>query len=368
MTEAGLYIHIPFCKKRCKYCDFFSCTDGYMLDRYVDEICNEIELCGTRFPAEITTMYFGGGTPSLLDPSHIDKIFAAVNRAFPFNSKETTIEVNPSSDDYLEEYKKLGVSRVSIGVQSLDDVLLKKIGRLHTAKRALETLEKARNIFDNVSVDFMLGLDKSQKITEEVEIVAPFVDHISGYMLSVPKNSPIKKMIKDKKFFPTGDDETVDQYDELTRVCRELGYYRYETSNYAKLGKEGIHNSNYWEMKPYIGVGASAHSYYNGVRYYNKADLNEYLSGMHSGNGYEKTERKRSVDMEILETIMLSLRTAKGLDILEFNRKFDKDFLKDYKKKIDQVDKYVSVKNDRLYILPEYFSVQNSIILAILAE
>ncbi len=368
MTEAGLYIHIPFCKKRCNYCDFFSCTDRDLLNDFVDELCNEITLCGSRFPALITTVYFGGGTPSLLSPEQVEKIFNTICNVYPMQVEESTIEVNPSSDSYLSDYKKIGINRVSIGVQTLNDDLLKSIGRLHTAKKALSTLDKARNIFDNVSADLILGLNKSQDIVDDVTKIQPFVTHLSGYMLSVPQRSVIKKMIKDKLFFPTSDDETADQYDVLTDTCRQFGLYRYETSNYSRLGKEGIHNSNYWEMKPYIGVGPSAHSYYNGRRYYNKNDLKEYLLGHHSGNGLEKVERKHSTEMEIMETIMLSLRTVKGLNISEFDKKFSVDFMRDYADKLDSVKKYVKIKNGRLSILPQYFSVQNSIIISLLSD
>ncbi len=368
MNGAGLYIHIPFCKNRCNYCDFFSSTDQESIDRYVDEAVKEITLVSKRFPAKIETIYFGGGTPSLLSLSHFDKIFSAIHSSFSVESKETTIEVNPNSSGDLAEYKKFGIDRVSIGIQTLDPVLLRKIGRLHTPEEGIDALLRAREVYDNVSADLIIGLDGKQDVERDVYSIAPYCTHVSGYMLSVPKKSKIENMIKSEEFFPANDDQTVDQYDILTNTCRELGFYRYETSNYARLGKEGIHNGNYWAMRPYIGIGPSAHSYFNGVRYYNVNDLKKYLSGCHSGGCKEKIERKYSVEDEITETIMLSLRTAKGIDIRSFNEKFHSDFLKKYEKGIDAVKKYVSITNNRLYILPKYFSVQNQVILSILTH
>ncbi len=368
MQNAGLYIHIPFCEKRCNYCDFFSSTNKDLLDRYVDEVSSEIKRVSERFPAKIETIYLGGGTPSLLSLGHLDKIFSAIHSSFTVESKETTIEVNPNSSEKLSEYPKFGIDRVSIGIQTLDPVLLKKIGRLHTPEEGIDALVRAGDSFDNVSADLIIGLDKNQDVESDVNAIAPYCTHVSGYMLSVPKKSQIAKMIKDKEFFPASDDQTVDQYDVLTDTCRMLGFYRYETSNFAKLGKEGIHNGNYWAMHPYIGIGPSAHSYFGGIRYYNENDMKKYLSGCHSGNKKEKIERKYSVEDEITETIMLSLRTAKGIDIKAFNKKFDADFLHKYEKGIDAVRKYVSVTKNRLYILPKYFSVQNQVILSILTH
>ena len=368
MVDAGLYIHIPFCEKRCNYCDFFSCVKKDLIEPYVEELTKEISLCGQRFPAHIDTIYLGGGTPSILTLDQIDRIFSAVYKSFSVDSQETTMEVNPNSSKNIAEYKKFGVDRVSLGVQTLDPILLKKIGRLHTPEEALDALSRARNAYDNVSADLIIGLDENQDVADNVNMLAPYCTHISGYMLSVPKKSPIKKMIEEKKFFPAKDDVTADQYDILTATCRELGFYRYETSNYAKLGKEGVHNGNYWTMKPYLGVGPSAHSYFDGARHYNVDNLKKYLEGEHSGNCREKIERKYSKSAEITETIMLAFRTAKGLDVDAFNKKYEMDFKRSYANGIKAVQKYLGEKNGRIYILPQYFSVQNGIILSILTE
>ena len=358
IRNVGLYVHIPFCEKRCKYCDFFSCTQTELIGAYVDELCKEIEGVGKRYPSEITTLYFGGGTPGLLTPLQLEKILDTIQKSFLFASAETTIELN--------EYKSLGIDRVSVGIQTLNDGLLKKIGRLHTAEVALNTLEKASSIFDSVNADLILGLGKEQDILSEIERIAPFVNHFSAYMLTVPKKSPIAKMIKEKTFSPLDSDACVDQYERLTAKCRDLGLFRYETSNYARLGKESKHNSKYWFMVPYIGVGPSAHSYIESMRYYNKSDLNDYLAGKHSGNCKEVNERVSSIEDDITETIMLALRTSKGLDIDAFDRKFNENFLKTYQKGINSVKNFVSVTDNRIYILPKYYSVQNHIIAKIL--
>ena len=368
MTEAGLYLHIPFCKRKCNYCDFFSCIKTEFLDQFVEQLCNEISLVANRFPVKIKTIYLGGGTPSLLSEKNLDDIFTSIHNSFSVDSDETTIEINPNSSQYLSVYKKFGINRVSIGVQSLSDELLKKIGRLHTAEIAIKSLEEAGKYFDNVSADLIMGLSADQDICGDAKKIAPYCSHISAYMLSVNKKTPIYKMIKNKEFFPATDDEVAEQYQRLTDTVRELGFYRYETSNFSKLGKEGLHNGNYWRMKPYLGVGPSAHSYINGFRYYNKNDLSAYLEGVHSGNNKEIIERKASRESDITETIMLALRTTQGLNIADFNEKFSTDFIKKYRNGLNAVKKYTAIKNERLYILPQYFSVQNSIILSILTE
>ena len=368
MTESGLYLHIPFCERKCNYCDFFSCVKTDLIDNYVDELCNEIQLTGKRFSTEISTIYLGGGTPSLLSDNNLDKIFSNIYRSYSVHSIETTIEINPNSSHDVGRYKKFGIDRVSIGIQSLSDELLKKIGRLHSATDAIKTLDGARKNYDNVSADLIIGLDKTQDVVGDIEKIAPYCTHISAYMLSVSQNTPLYSMIKNKEFIPASDDEVADQYDLLTDKCRELGFYRYETSNFSLLGKEGIHNGNYWEMKPYLGLGPSAHSYFNGIRFYNNNDLSAYMNGEHSGNGKEVLERKLSLMSEIAETIMLSLRTTKGLDIDKFNEKFSTDFLRDFKKGLDKIKDYTAIKNNRFYILPQYFSVQNSIILSVLTD
>ncbi len=370
MTECGLYLHIPFCERRCTYCDFYSnVSDDETRQAYVDMLCSEIEGTAKRFSdAEIGTIYVGGGTPSLLTMEQLDRIFSTVYKCFSVHSKETTIEVNPNSSKNIDLYPQLGIDRISFGVQSLQEKTLRLLGRLHTAQEAIEALERATRYFQNISGDLIIGIEKDDDIRASVEGLAPFVTHISGYILTIPPKTEIARMVKTKELILATDDESADQYDLLYEVCKEYGFYRYETSNFAKLGYEGKHNGSYWTLKPYLGLGASAHSYYNGIRFFDTPDCKQYLKGIHTGNKKEKTERSFSKDAEKTEMIMLALRTTRGLVISEYNKRFHADFLREYRRGIDAVKKYIAVRKDRLYILPQYFSVQNTIITSILTD
>ncbi len=370
MTDCGLYIHIPFCEKRCNYCDFYSTTQFEdFSDRYIDEVCNEIKGCGKIYnDARITTIYIGGGTPSLLSVSQLEKIFSAVSSSFSTNSIETTIEVNPNSSQNIADYTTLGIDRISIGVQSLNDSVLKKLGRLHDAETAKDTLKRASRYFDKISADIIIGADEQEDIEGDIAFFSDYCNHISGYLLTVADKTPLKKMIKAKEIVLPDEDETVRQYNRLVDACRAHSLYRYETSNFACLGGESKHNSGYWAMKPYLGVGASAHSYYDERRFYNVDNLEMYLSGMHSGNGKAKTERRPSVAAAMQETVMLALRTRNGLDIDKFNRKFNVDFCKKFSSGLKKAEKYIFLSPDKLYILPQYFLVQNRIIFSILTD
>jgi oxygen-independent coproporphyrinogen-3 oxidase len=368
MINTGIYIHIPFCQKKCNYCDFFSKADSEeYIGNYVKELCNEIKLCSERYKdALIDTVYIGGGTPSLLTVSQLDEILSAVRKNFASDIIETTIEVNPNSSGNLKEYGKVGIDRVSIGVQSVNDAILKKLGRLHSSKEALDALKTAADSFKSVSADIILGADSNQDSVAEFSAVAPYVTHISAYMLTLENGTPLYKSVKEKSVSVATDDEVASQYEKFVRAAAGKGFFRYETSNFAMLGCESKHNSRYWNLSPYIGLGAGAHSYVNGVRYYNAEDIVSYIGGAHSGNGKEIIERGKDAKADKYEYVMLALRTFYGIDVDFYNKTFSSDFYSEYGNKIKKVEKYVSVNNGRIHILPQFFLVQNAIIRLIL--
>ena len=362
--DIGIYIHIPFCKAKCKYCNFFSKVDSEsLIDSYTAEMQREIiKMSEKAKNAFVKTIYLGGGTPSILPLKNIEDILNAVYKYFNVDSLETTIEVNPNSAQNISEYPKLGINRLSLGVQSTNDVYLKKLGRLHTHSDSIKALNEAQKYFSNVSADLIIGVDDEQNVADEFNNIADYVTHISAYMLSVEGGTPLYKEISSKSVSVATENSVVNQYYKLLDEARKKGFFRYETSNFAKLGCESKHNSSYWNLTPYIGLGAGAHSYFEGRRYYNEPDIREYTEGRHSGNGEETLERAADADADKYEYIMLGLRTVSGINLSDYKAKFNKDFLKEYASKLNIAKKYLRIDNNSVSILPQYFLLQNTII------
>lgn len=256
----GLYVHVPFCAVKCPYCDFYSVKYSQNAVRdYIDNLKTQINIYHN---IPVDTLYFGGGTPSLLSIANLTEIFGLLKNHFIFSLKETTIEVNPNTvtEEKLRSYLELGVNRLSVGVQSLDDADLKFLGRNHTPERALNVISMARKVgFENISADLMIGLpNQNDKVFLE-NLNKLDVDHISLYMLKIEENTPFyrQNIIID-------DDFAADLYLSASEKIEQLGLQQYEISNF---GKKSLHNLKYWKCEEYIGLGPSAHSYYNGIRF-----------------------------------------------------------------------------------------------------
>ncbi|MEG2451093.1 MAG: radical SAM family heme chaperone HemW, partial [Clostridia bacterium] len=330
-----LYIHIPFCKSKCAYCDFNSyaeCDKGTMFS-YLAALNREIEYAGKAYDkCVIDTVYIGGGTPSLLDAKQIATIAENINKNFYCDIKEFTIECNPESvtEEKLEAYKACGINRISLGVQSLDDNNLQSVGRIHTAKLALEKLALVGKYFDNISADLIVGLpyDTMDIIKSEVDTIAPLVSHISMYELSVEDGTPLSKKVKEGSVLLPDDDETQSLFEVAMETARRHGFKRYEISNFAKDGLISKHNYGYWTREQYLGLGAGAHSYVrtsNGVsklpnelRFASPKDLHQYIAGINCVDAFDKIPR---AEISVLdensiyeEKVMLGLRTYEGID------------------------------------------------------
>lgn len=364
MSGIGIYVHIPFCERKCKYCSFYSVPyDEKTVEQYVNELIFEIIAASKVYPDKVVkTLYFGGGTPSLLTVSQFNRIVNAIYKNYKTDLLEFTVEVNPNSSQNLEEYAKIGANRISVGVQSTDDGILQKLGRLHNAKEALECLHKAADIYPNVSADLILGVDFEQNVLIDLKNVVPYVNHLSSYMLSIENGTPIKREIEEKIVSVATEDEVVEQYSTLYFYCMEHGLYRYEVSNFSRVGCESKHNQNYWSMGDYIGFGPGAHSYVNGVRYYNRSSLPSYLNGKNFAYGGEAKERTFSVEEDKKEYIMLALRTSHGIDLGEYKKRFGEDFLSVYSESLKKMDEYLFVTPHNVGIRPQFLLVQNAII------
>ena len=336
MKEIGLYIHMPFCKQKCYYCDFISYPnkDNYV-EEYIDTLIKEYR----NYKAEeyiIKTIYIGGGTPSYIDSKYIAKIFNEINIK---NAEEITIEVNPGTvtEEKLIDYKNIGINRLSIGLQATQDNLLKSIGRIHTYNHFLQTYNLARKVgFTNINVDLMLGLP-GQTINDLKESVEKIIElkpeHISIYSLIREEGTKLYQMVQEGKYILPEEDDERKMYWLVKTMLEEKGYTHYEISNFAKKGYESHHNTDCWKQKEYVGLGAAAHSYLNGRRYSNKENIEEYLKDYNNKDIHEEQD-KLSQEKEFM---ILGLRRIGGINISEFKNKFGDNLIYIFREELNKL-------------------------------
>lgn len=329
----GLYIHIPFCRQKCFYCDFpsFAGRERYEAD-YTDALCRELAVQGVLYREKWgspRTIYMGGGTPSLLPIGLLAKILQAIADVFgDAADREFTVECNPGTVDAakLRALRAGGVNRLSFGVQTFDDTLLKKIGRIHTGVQAREAMALARTAgFQNVSMDLIYGLpgESLAELERDLEaMVALEPEHISIYGLQLEEGTAFAKMQEMGRLMLPDDDTVERMYDTMTAFLPAHGYARYEISNFAKPGFESRHNLSYWQDVPYLGVGAAAHSYLEGQRYENVREIPAYIEGIRTGKGVRRQEETMTREIAMEEFAFLALRTARGIDRARFERRF----------------------------------------------
>ena len=332
MKKIGIYIHIPFCMQKCYYCDFCSYAGKLeMQNKYINSLLKEIDEIKNKNEYQINTIYIGGGTPSVIDAELIQKLIKKINSSFNIsNSAEVTIEVNPGTvnEEKIKKYKESGINRISIGLQSAKDELLKVIGRIHN----YNDFENAYNIiaesgFSNINVDVMIGLP-SQTI-EDVEdtinkIIGKNPTHISVYSLIVEPGTIIESMINSGKYKLPDEDVERKMYWLVKHVLEQNGYIQYEISNFAKEGFKSKHNSDCWDQKEYIGLGAAAHSYINATRYSNTSNLEEYIENIEKNQFLKNIqihEKQDKVDM-MKEYMIIGLRKISGINVNSFMQKF----------------------------------------------
>ena len=342
----GVYVHIPFCRSKCQYCDFASYAGREeMREAYVDALGTEMLVRGQEMALKHgrpETVYVGGGTPTALNVEQLSSVVALIKSVFG-TAAEFTMEVNPGTvdGDLLKKLHEWGVNRLSIGIQSFDNNLLKRLGRIHTAEQAEEAVKLARAAgFDNLSLDLMYGLpgqtmEDLQKSVKKALSLQP--EHISIYGLQVEEGTPFYRDQQAGTLNLPDSEVTDDMYDYLTEYLPGQGYRRYEISNYAKPGKESRHNLSYWQDVPYLGLGAAAHSYMDGMRLENVADLDEYISTIKSGRLPLRSEEDPSEQHHMEEFAFLALRTAKGIDKKKFKDIFGKELRSVYGKKINRL-------------------------------
>lgn len=358
----GVYIHLPFCERKCYYCNFYSGrADKETIDAYCDKLVEAV----LTYPFNhktADTIYFGGGTPVLAGHKNIEKILNAIDKRFILKNPEITIEANPSQTNIkeLSEYKKMGINRLSFGVQSLDEKQLKAIGRTHSAEKAIETLKTAINLgFSSVSADLMLGLpyETRARIEDFVKQMSKIgISHISSYMLKIEEGTALSKMkIKD---LCSSEDDLADIYEYTVPLLESEGFKQYEISNFAQDGKVSKHNIKYWKLDDYIGIGPSAHSFINGKRYAFNIKTDEFIS---SENIYSKMSLV-SDGGDFVDFLMLGLRLKEGVLISEIKNRSDdwEEILKraDFLNKQGLLEK----TNEKIFLTTKGFLLSNTAI------
>ena len=346
MDGFGVYIHIPFCRRKCFYCDFPShAGEEALMRRYREALCRDIAAKGSFCLSEgsVRTVYIGGGTPTALLPDDLLAVIAAVRESFRLTgAEEFTVEANPGTVDaaLLAHLRTAGVNRLSFGVQSFSDTLLSAIGRIHTAEEAEDAVRMARQAGFRVSLDLMYGLP-GQTLADVEDSVARAaaldVGHISAYGLAVEDGTPFARMEAEGRLGLPTDEACGDMYDYITQELPRLGYLRYEISNYAKEGEESRHNLAYWQDVPYIGIGAAAHSYWQGRRTENEAGLRHYIACIEEGRSPAREEEPPSRESHMEEFAFLALRTATGVDKRRFCETFDCAIREVYGEAIDRL-------------------------------
>ncbi len=317
MTNLGLYVHTPFCDGKCNYCDFYSLApSGDILDLYVKKVKEEIMRWGVRAARPIDSLYLGGGTPSLLGGERIAEIVGAAKDAFGFLSPEITLECNPADDlaQTLKTAAKSGVNRVSLGVQTANEDILKVLGRRHNNADVGKTVKAVRAAgIDNLSLDLMIGLPGSdcEDVRRSLEFLLSFApEHISVYMLKIEEGTPF---FENTPSLPD-EDEVARQYLLVAEYLKRQGFEHYEISNFAKPNKQSRHNLKYWNCEEYIGIGPAAHSFLDGKRFYYERDLHGFLQGAAptpDGSGGDREEY-----------LMLRLRLREGINFIEYENRF----------------------------------------------
>ena len=368
MKRLGLYIHIPFCDRICNYCDFTAFQGANSkIKEYIEALKKEIELKGNK-NFLIDSIFIGGGTPSFIDGKYIFEIVEKVKENFiVLDNIEISIETNPKTFDEkkLEYYKSAKINRVSIGVQSFKDVILKELGRNHNSKEAFDSIELVKKFDFDLNLDLIFGYQSQtiEDILYDLEMVKNInPDHISYYALIIEEKTKFKALQNSGKLDFLDEETERKMYHLIVEKLEEMGMNQYEVSNFAKVGKESVHNKKYWNCKEYLGLGISAHSYLNDERFSNTVNLSKYIKELQNGNIPVDFREKLDMPTKKFEYIIMNMRLKEGFLISDYNRLFESDFLEENKKavKIGLENNVVEIKDDRIYFTKRGFDIMDS--------
>lgn len=359
MHEIGLYVHIPFCQSKCYYCDFVSFANKESnVEKYVEYLNKEIIYKSTG-EYIVKTIYIGGGTPSFINEKYIEKIMKNIRFSYNVDKEaEITIEVNPGTVNFekLKKYFDIGINRLSIGLQSTKNEILKEIGRIHTYEQYLETIHLAKKAgFRNINSDIIIGLPNQtiEDLEDSIKkLLALDLTHISVYSLIVESGTVLSKKIDNCEIVLPNEDEERRLYWSAKKMLEGSGYIHYEISNFAKRGFESRHNLDCWEQKEYLGFGINASSYLNGIRYSNISNLDEYIKNTKNDEWNKNIiiEERQNFENMMSEYMLLGLRKIKGINIKSFTEKFSQNPLELYSQKLKSLIKNSLIEIDQDYI------------------
>ncbi|HQO72181.1 MAG TPA: radical SAM family heme chaperone HemW [Sedimentibacter sp.] len=354
MKKLGIYIHIPFCVKKCGYCDFYSVKwDEESENKYIHSAINEIKSYNELSSKYVVdSIYIGGGTPSIINPKNLEKIISTIRCLFTVEeNSEISMEANPNSLwENIKTYGEIGINRLSIGIQSLNDNILKRIGRIHNSKEALQAIDRAISFgFENINADVMFNIPGQtvDDINDTIsKLVTKQIRHISFYSLKLEEGTPMYLLKKNKKIVMPEEDLEREMYYAGRNIMEKHGLMQYEISNFSVKGYECRHNLKYWKQEEYIGIGPSAHSFLGNVRFSNPSDLTEYITSGENGVFERNTLEEMDENDIKFEYIMLRLRLTEGLKFADFKNKFSIDFKEAYKEQIKHLTENNLIESD----------------------
>lgn len=371
----GIYIHIPFCQRKCFYCDFYSIENTSLIPEFVDKLCEEIKLKASLEIAisPIESIFFGGGTPSIIDISMLEKILSYIYKFYSIqNGAEITLECNPGTvnKEILKAYKAMGINRLSFGIQSFIDEELKFLQRIHTAVDAINSFELARDSdFDNISIDLMFSLPVQNLNSWEFTLnkaIKLSPDHISAYSLIYEEGTPLYEELKRGKITPHSIDMDSEFYQFTMNYLEEHGYEQYEVSNYCRNGKKCVHNLNYWYGDEYIGFGPASHSFTNNIRSWNVGNLKKYIELLSKNNLPIEGREELTIKDKLYECVSLQLR-AEGIKIDMFKNEFGFNPLKKNKLLDDLIDNnLINFDMNRIYLTKKGYMICDEIVLKLI--
>ncbi len=377
----SIYVHIPFCTSKCKYCSFVSmkATEDDK-KRYFEDLVLEVKMQAAKYRSiySVSSIYIGGGTPSSLDYYYIRDLLSCIYKNFAVkNSAEITIEINPNSVDKnkIREYILSGVNRFSIGLQSISPKVLKDMGRTHTAEDYQKAISTIHDFgIKNISTDIIIGYpgQKLQDVKDTLALLLKLeIPHISAYMLSVESGTQLKKLVDNGSVGLPTEDLVVAMYNYVYNTLAENGYTRYEFSNFSKPTFESFHNKIYWKRRDYLGLGLAAHSYIDGTRFANTENIAEYADYIENKQ-IEPVAISKTLDIDEMkeEAVMLSLRTAEGLDLEAYKEEFGENFLAKRKARITKLIKegfLILTKDNHLVCTNKGFLVLNAVVLELVS-
>lgn len=371
---SGIYVHIPFCKSKCIYCDFYSIAVSSLIDDYCNAQKKEIASRSNQLTDKhIQTIYFGGGTPSMLAIPSLESILTEIHRNYNIaDNAEITLEANPESlnAEYLYGLRQIGINRLSIGIQSFDDKTLKFLKRRHSASEAIESIETAAKCgFSNISIDLIYGIAGLTDEQWEMELDKAFslpISHISCYCLGIEEGTLLHRYLRENKYQPSDEETCLRQFLTFDSKVRENGFDHYEISNAGKPDMHSQHNSSYWDRTEYLGFGPGAHSYFANSRSWNIADVKEYIKCISEGEPCSTSESLSPADI-LEETIMLGLRTAKGINLGEIKKDFGNIASERIIKAIKNLQpEFYNFDGERLSLTPKGMFVSDNIIVGMI--